>query len=233
MSNKYYQKEYKGNNTDSGKYSKLRRQSALIIGVLMLVASIKFSYDGFIYNTTQSGFWGNAIGWGIPVAVTVAQFMFNTELKKLNLTIFAIGLAAYIYSIWTNIIGLYEFRGIEMVAGKYDVINYALGFFMDIYPEAAISWALGESRFGDLLGNIMSAASDPKKLYPTQQNNQSNNNNNQQKRNNIPYNQGKHSVKQNRPKFENLPKKQAVKEDEGWTPINYPDFEIPYRKMEE
>lgn len=224
MSN-YNQYQQNNKNSQVGKYSILRKKSALIVGILMLIASIKFSHDGFMYNATESGFWGNVIGWGIPVAVTVAQFMFNTELKKLNLTIFAIGLAAYIYSIWTNIIGLYEFRGVEMTSGKYDIINYALGFFMDIYPEAAISWALGESRFGDLLGNIVSAAKDPEKLYPTQSNGGNNNNNNKQHKPN-PYKPTNHGfVNNNNVSNKNKPKPypQPKREYPEWTPINYPD----------
>jgi hypothetical protein len=215
---------HKHGQNDTGAYSRFRRNSALIVGILMLVASIKFSHDGFMYNSVATGFWGNVIGWGIPVAVTVAQFMFNTELKKLNLTIFAIGLAAYIYSIWTNILGLYEFRGIEFVSGKYDVINFALGFFMDIYPEAAISWSLGESRFGDLLGNIVSAAKNPERLYPnqnhsTQPNKPQNNNKplNKEYLNKIRQSSGKSYNKPQQPVRE-FPKHREFPE---WTPINY------------
>jgi len=105
------------------------------------------------------------MGMVVAIALFCAELMFNSNFEDLNWTIIALGLGAYLYSIWTNIEGLYFYRQIEgNLWSHFDTTNFGGGLFMDIYPELAIAWAMKESKLGDLLGNIVKTAKNPDKL---------------------------------------------------------------------
>jgi len=74
--------------------------------------------------------------------------IFNTDFKNLNLTLKILGGASYVYSIYTN------FIGIQHIFGFSDFIAASGAAIMDVLPEAFIAWALGEHLQGDLLGNL-------------------------------------------------------------------------------
>jgi hypothetical protein len=88
------------------------------------------------------------IGITLAVVVSVVQFIFGTAYGELNWTLRIAGLAAYVYSIYTN------YLGIKHILGADDFMAISSALFMDIYPEPAIAWALGEALTGDLFGNI-------------------------------------------------------------------------------
>jgi hypothetical protein len=78
----------------------------------------------------------------------------------LNWTLRFAGLAAYVYSIYTN------YLGIKHILGADDFMAISSALFMDVYPEPAIAWALGEALTGDFLGNLSKIAFGDSKKPP-------------------------------------------------------------------
>lgn len=148
---------------DKGKEDRFTRIKRWLIGLSgagMAVVSVIFSKQGV-------GITGDLVWVGTVVALSLfcAELMFNSNFDELNWTIIVLGLGAYVYSIWTNIQGFYYYRAIEgTLFTNFDVTSFFGGIFMDIYPELAIAWAMGESKLGDLLGNLVKTSKDPDKL---------------------------------------------------------------------
>ena len=136
--------------------TRILKRVALFTGFATLLISIYFSYDGFdqSVNGVNEGYTALAttIGLTLAVIVSVVQFIFGTSYAELNMTLRIAGVAAYVYSIYTNYLGITHILG----ADQFMAISSAL--FMDVYPEPAIAWALGESLTGDLFGNIAKIA---------------------------------------------------------------------------
>ena len=146
--------EPKTNSTHS--FENFKRVFIFIMGVGVLLTSLYFSKTGFEFKVeSDSVRW---VGWVLALAVTSAQFMFNTRSKDLDWTIILLGLVAYAYSIWSNIQGFYVLRG---TADIWDWMNISGGIFMDVFPEKAIAWSLGVIKAGDLIGNIVNVLSNP------------------------------------------------------------------------
>jgi hypothetical protein len=138
-------------NNDSDMERVLKR-IAMLTGLLVLAISIFFSYDGFDQRVTggNDGYTllATLIGVTLAVVFTVIEFIFGTNYKDLNWTLRGVGLFAYVYSIYTN------YLGIKHILGADDFMAWSLAMIIDVYPEPAISWALGQSLVGDLLGNL-------------------------------------------------------------------------------
>jgi hypothetical protein len=128
------------------------KRIAMITGFLVLTISIFFSYDGFDQSVTggNNGYTtlAKVIGITLAIVFTVIEFIFGTNYKDLNWTLRGVGVFAYIYSIYTN------FLGIQHVLGADPFMAWSLAMIIDVYPEPAISWAMGTSLVGDLLGNL-------------------------------------------------------------------------------
>ena len=62
-------------------------------------------------------------------------------------------------------LGFHSLRATESI---WDILNVCGSFFMDVFPEVAISWALDESKVGDLIGNLLKSAQTPEMLTKTQ-----------------------------------------------------------------
>ncbi len=131
---------------------RILKRVSLITGFAILAISIQFSYDGFDQNVngTNNGYTVLAIiiGYILAVVFSVIEFIFGTSYKDLNWTLRGIGVFAYVYSIYTN------YLGIKHILGTSDFIAWSMAFVMDVYPEPAIAWALGEALTGDLFGNV-------------------------------------------------------------------------------
>jgi hypothetical protein len=138
-------------NNDSDMERVLKR-IAMLTGLLVLAISIFFSYDGFDQRVTggNEGYTllATLIGITLAVVFTVIEFIFGTNYKDLNWTLRGVGIFAYTYSIYTN------YLGIKHILGADDFMAWSLAMIIDVYPEPAISWALGQSLVGDLLGNL-------------------------------------------------------------------------------
>ncbi len=128
------------------------KRFALWGGIALAIVSIYFSYDGA--DTTING--GNPAYTEIAryimivmaLAITLAQFIFNSDFTKLSTTLRVVGAASYIYSIYTN------YLGIQHLFGFHGFVGIGIALFMDVTPEAFIAWSLDDSLRGDMLGNI-------------------------------------------------------------------------------
>jgi hypothetical protein len=140
---------------NDGTYTKAKRFVTFIVGVAVLYASLIFSKNGFEFETSSDYVW---VGWVLAFAATSAEFMLNSTFKRINWTIVGLGLCAYAYSIWTNMLGFQSLRPGE---DPYSVINILGAVFIDVFPEVAISWALQESKIGDIIGNLIKTAQNP------------------------------------------------------------------------
>ena len=126
----------------------------------MLACSIFLSKQGVGFDTSL--WW---IGATIAVSLSCSEFMFNDQFNELSWTAVLLGLGAYIYSIHTNIVGFYFYRHIDgTLFSNFDPTNFFGGIFMDVYPEVAISWALGYGKVGDLLGNLVRTWRNPESM---------------------------------------------------------------------
>jgi hypothetical protein len=139
-------------------YDTFKRLLVFVMGVAILLTSIYFSVKGFDFKTDGSMWW---VGLILALAVTSAQFMFNTRSKDLNWTIVILGLVSYGYSIWSNIMGFYSLRGTVDV---WDWMNISGGVFMDVFPETAIAWSLGVIKAGDMIGNLINVLNNPERV---------------------------------------------------------------------
>lgn len=141
-----------------GGFTKTKKWIAGIVGLGVLWASIVFSKNGFQFETQMAYTW---IGWMLSFAACSAQFMVTSDFRKINWSILALGVVSYVYSIYTNIQG---FHSLRPSSPQYDIVNVLGSIFMDVYPEVAIAWALGESKLGDLLGNVLQSMNNPQQL---------------------------------------------------------------------
>lgn len=135
---------------NEGNFTKGKKAFAIITGLAIAAISAYNSKNGFVSNSSDSLL--ALMGWSFSAACMAAQFMFTSEFKKLNWTVIFLGAFAYMYSIPTNYFGLQSWNG---VATEHNFVNAIAAIFMDVYPEAAIAWALGESRLGDMFGNMV------------------------------------------------------------------------------
>ena len=135
------------------------RKASIAIGIAMLIASIYLSYDGF--DQKVSG--GNptytilsaAIGLTLAIAFSLCEFIVSSKNEGLNSTLRWLGLLAYIYSIYTNYVGLQHLLSMDMVMAGITAAA------MDILPEQMIAWGLGEAVMHDLFGNLGKFAAAP------------------------------------------------------------------------
>lgn len=140
-----------------------KHTAAILTAIAVFLVSMQNSKEGFLPN--GGSVWLSLMGYALAAAATTAELMVTSEFRKLNFTIIALGLAGYTYSIWTNILGMIDLRG-----GGFDVVNVVTGFFIDVYPEAAIAWALGNSKMGDLIGNLINTVQKPEELTRQEKN---------------------------------------------------------------
>ena len=137
---------------DRQEFSEFLKDCALWGGIALALISIYFSYDG-LDQTIQGG--NPAYGWftiliGIVMAVviTLLQFIFNSDFNRLSTTLKVIGFSSYIYSVYTNQLGISHLFGFGEFA------SWCIAIAFDVVPEAMIAWAWDDEVNGDLLGNI-------------------------------------------------------------------------------
>jgi hypothetical protein len=159
------------NNRDNdGRLTKLLRVLAVLVGIPCLIGSAKLSVAGV--NLGGDLWW---MGWVIAAAFTLSQFIVNGSYEKeLNWTILVLGVGSYGASIWMNILGIYDYRLTEIgsattvdfwyVMSEFDLGVIMLAIFIDAFPEMALRWALGESRVGDWVGNMVKTYQHPEML---------------------------------------------------------------------
>lgn len=137
---------------DKVEFQEVLKRFSLWGGIILAIISIYFSYDGLDQtinggnpNYTEIA---NYIGIVMAVMVTLIQFVFNTDFNHLSLTLKVVGAASYIYSMYTN------YLGINHLFGFHGITGVMIAVFMDVTPEALISWSLEDVTNGDLIGNM-------------------------------------------------------------------------------
>lgn len=131
--------------------NRILKRLSLIMGIILLVISMFFSYDGFDSSAGNGGNYqtlAKIIGWSIAIAVSTIQFVFSTDYQGLNWTLRVVGVVSYIYSIWSNKLG------IAHTLLMPETNAWIVSVFMDVVPEPLIAWSLGEALAGDVVGNI-------------------------------------------------------------------------------
>ena len=128
------------------------KRFALWGGIALAIVSIYFSYDGADQtinggNPSYSDV-GKVIMIVMAMTMTLAQFIFNSDLKNLNSTLKVLGILSYFYSMSTN------YLGINHLFGFHGIVGWGIAVVMDVAPEAFIAWSLEDVTRGDLLGNL-------------------------------------------------------------------------------
>lgn len=150
---------------NQGQLTKWVRVLVSASAVLCLYGSAKLSVAGI--GLGGDLWWMN---WVLAASFTLSQFVVNGSYEKeLNWTILLVGFGSYTASIWMNILGIYEYQdGVRAdwayVMENFEIGIFLLGMFIDVFPEMALRWAMGESRVGDLFGNLIKTAQHPEKL---------------------------------------------------------------------
>ena len=128
---------------------------AIGTAILLWMASCQFSYAGFNVNAPDAAW----LGWILAISITVIELVFNEDIRKLNMTLFACGILAYVYGVYTNVIGFFfSVQGGTWESLKTNPMSVVfaciLGFFIEVIPEALFVWGLGNIGEGDVLGNF-------------------------------------------------------------------------------
>lgn len=133
--------------------------------------SIYFAYEGFKFENT-SVLW---VGWVLAILVTCGEFIFNTEIRKLTVTLLLIGLICYLYGIYSNVVGFWSVQNPTLPFPWFDksaAMSWFVGSILEIYPEAAFAWGV-RAYTGDFFGNIVTLISTRGQSVGTKVNKQS------------------------------------------------------------
>lgn len=140
------------------RYNMLKRIASVIVAIALWYLSIRFSVAGFSIKVPDL-VWA---GWVLGMAVTVIELIFTSENRGRNLTLTFLGVGAYVYGVWSNIIGINASRGVEGLSVGL-IFGIVLGLILEIAPEPLFLWGIlgGDTAEGDIvstLGNIWSDA---------------------------------------------------------------------------
>jgi hypothetical protein len=138
-------------------YMMFLRWIAAATAIGMWFLSVKFSTDGFNFVVPDMA-WAGVM---LALFVTAIELVWNKEGANGNLTLMAVGVAAYIYGIYTNVTGIMAAQGITDVMSDPVKILFPLilGVFLEITPEPLLVWGLiGTSFGGDFLSNLFNSA---------------------------------------------------------------------------
>lgn len=140
-------------------WNRIKRLLSFITGIALWIVSIVFSYQGFKISN-------NDVAWAgivLSFAVTVLELIFNTNtlngLLNENIEfgewILVLGGAiAYIYDVWTNILGFYVMQNKpapETITLGF-VVPFLFGMLVAILPEPMFVWAMGWNKSNSYSG---------------------------------------------------------------------------------
>ncbi|MBI4790263.1 MAG: hypothetical protein HY782_24780 [Chloroflexi bacterium] len=145
------------------RYAQLVRLMAVAVAILLWIMSIQFSAGGFNFVMPRYIWMGYALG----IAVTVLQLVFAEEGMKHTLTLVVVGLLAYGYGIFTNIVGIWIAQGSPDLASNPMTLLFptALGFILEVTPEPLLLWGLVGTGIRDALGQLFSNQSNSREAY--------------------------------------------------------------------
>ena len=142
-----------------------KQRAALLTGLIVLYISIVFSNKGFSFEIKSADL--SWIGWALALTVTVTELVFNGQLsyKQNNVTIYILGVAAYVYGIVSNVIGVWSMQGFVFTSFSNMTISgwfgVGLGVFVELAAEPLVIYGLiGISNTeGDFVGALMNTFS--------------------------------------------------------------------------
>ncbi len=134
------------------RYAQLVRMLAVAVAALLWLMSIQFSAGGFNFVMPHYIWMGYALG----IAITVLELVFAEEGMKHSLTLAAVGLLAYAYGIFTNVIGIWAAQGSPDLSTNPASLIFpvVLGFVLEVTPEPLLLWGLMGTGVRDVLGQI-------------------------------------------------------------------------------
>lgn len=150
---------------NKGTYMMFLRWIAAATAIGMWALSVKFSKDGFDFTVPDMAWAGTLLA----LFVTAIQLVWNKEGANGNLTLMAVGVAAYLYGIYTNVTGIMAAQGITDITSQPMSMLFPLilGIFLEITPEPLLVWGLiGSSFGGDFLSNIFNATQSGRSFAP-------------------------------------------------------------------
>lgn len=153
---------------DKEDLDKIKKILFVIGGIFAAILGAWFSKNGFNIEMTNLGFTGNLIGWGLAFLCFIVQIAFSSQLAygSYNYVIFVCGVLAYIYSGWSNWVGI---MGISPSVSPWFALM--LAEFIDWIAEPLIVFGLVgvmESGEGDFLRNLMNRRPKVSKSKPTE-----------------------------------------------------------------
>lgn len=131
-----------------------RHKLAILAAAMAWYFSIMFSQTGFALSAPKTQW----MGWALAGIVTTVELVFNSSTRKLSWTLIITGGLCYIYGIWTNVTGFWEYQYPSIA---FDIENQAtwlsvfVGAILEILPEPLFMWGIGSAYEGDLIGNIV------------------------------------------------------------------------------
>jgi hypothetical protein len=97
------------------------------------------------------------IGWTLGFCITVIEIVFNKPGVRKNFTLWLVGALAYLYGMYTNIIGIWAAQGSPAGGIIIWIFPIVLGVAIEMIPEVLFVWAiLGDvTQEGDFIGNVI------------------------------------------------------------------------------
>lgn len=138
-------------NMDEEDIQKYKSYLFVVGGLFALGLGMYFSKQGFGFELPEIAW----VGWGLGALCSIVQIAFSSQMtyKTNNYVIWVCGIASYIYSGWSNIIGI---TGLNPKMSIWFAIF--LGLFIDWIAEPLIVFGMigaTESAQGDFLRNLL------------------------------------------------------------------------------
>lgn len=131
-----------------------RHKLAILASLVAWSISIYYSYLGFATEATRAKF----IGLALAGIVTVVELVFNSRTRQLSMTLIVVGVLCYLYGVWTNIVGFWDFQNPSVQFPWFHesaILSWFVGSILEILPEPLFMWGIGSELEGDLLGNLI------------------------------------------------------------------------------
>ena len=133
---------------------KIKKFLFVIGGIFSAILGMWFSKSGFGVEVEGLGWMGDGIGWGLGFLCLIVQVAFSSQLAygSYNYVIFVCGILAYIYSGWSNWVGI-----MSISPNVNPAFALMLGEFLDWIAEPLIVFGLVgvlDTGEGDFLRNL-------------------------------------------------------------------------------
>lgn len=145
---------------------KTKKVLFVVGGLFAAILGMWFSKNGFGVEVSGLGTMGEVIGWGLGLLCLIVQIAFSSQLAygSYNYVIFVCGILAYVYSGWSNWVGIQEIS--PSVSPWFALM---LGEFLDWIAEPLIVFGLVgvmETGEGDFLRNLLNRRATSHKSPP-------------------------------------------------------------------